>query len=80
MDFISLASLVEPINIMTVAFVTIASGTIGLFSRYKIFLLFSIGGYLTLIAVFQDYTGIVVSLIGVIIFSLWYATIGGLNK
>ena len=77
MDFNLIANLVEPINIMTVSFVTIASGTIGLFSRYKIFLLFSIGGYLTLIVEFQNYTGIVVSLIGAIIFNLWFATLGG---
>jgi hypothetical protein len=69
--------LTEPINIMTLALVTVSAGTIGLLSKYKIFLIFSIGGYITLIQIFKDYEGLVVGLIGVIIFNLWYATLGG---
>ena len=81
MEYIILNSLVatpfDPQIVLTIALVTMASGLVGLFSPYKIFLLFSIGGYITLIVEFQDYPAIVISLIGVIIFNLWYSTIGG---
>ena len=66
----------EPTIILTIALVTLTSGIIGLLSPYKIFLLFSIGGYITLIVEFQDYPALVICLIGVIIFNLWYATLG----
>ena len=67
----------EPTIILTIALVTMTAGLVGLLTPYKIFLLLSIGGWITLIAEFQDYPGIVVSIIGVIIFNLWFSTLGG---
>lgn len=62
--------------LFTIAFITLCIGVIGLVTKYKIFLIFSIGGIVTLIPEFVDYPAIVISLIGVIIFNLWFATIG----
>jgi len=81
MDIIMLsATLAEPLNILTVGLITISAGLLGLLSKYKIFLLLSIGGYVTLIVQFQDYPALVIALIGVIIFNMWYATVGGVTK
>jgi hypothetical protein len=65
--------------LLVIALITMLFIAIGLLTQYKIYLLFSIGGLIAMIAEFQDFTGIVIALVGVIIFNLWYATLGGLQ-
>lgn len=49
---------------------------IGILTKYKIFLIFSIGVLAVLLVQFSDHVGIVITIIGLIIFNLWYATVG----
>ena len=70
--------------LFTIIIFTLTLQTLGLITKYKIFLLFSIGGYIGLIVEFSSMTtgsptALVITSIGLIIFNLWYATLGGNN-
>ena len=62
--------------LLVVAVITLVLNFLGITSKYKILLLFAVGGYIAMIVEFQAYPSMVIVFIGLIIFNLWYATIG----
>ena len=66
----------QAIEILALVIATGLLLVIGLTTKYKIFLILAIGGLIEFIVIWADYPALVVSMIGLIIFCLWYATIG----
>ena len=65
--------------LFSLVFMAIGFTVIGLLTKYKIFSLFSAGVFLVLIVELKDYTALVIVFVGLIIYQLWYATLGGGN-
>lgn len=78
-DIMMLAPVVPFEDSTEILALVIATGLlmcIGIFSKYRIFLIFAVGGLIEFIVIWSEYTALVIVLIGMIIWSLWFATIG----
>jgi len=67
---------VDSTIVLAVLLLTVTFMLIGLLTKYKIYLMASVGGLITLMLEFREHTPIVIAIIGVIIFNLYHATIG----
>ena len=67
---------IDGMVIMAFVIFTLALTYIGLTSKYKVFLLFAIGGNLVLMEFFREFPALVITLVGLTIFDLWFATLG----
>ena len=83
MEYIILNSLalhttpeIDGMVIMAFVLFTLALTFLGVFSKYKIFLMFAIGGNLALMEFFREIPALIVTLIGLSLFDLWFATLG----
>ena len=62
--------------LFAIIFLALAFAIMGMVTEYKIFNLFSAGVFLVLIIELQDYTALVIVFIGLIMYQIWYATLG----
>jgi len=62
--------------VFSMLILTLTFMILGLFTKYKVFLMLSVGGFITLLLEFREHTPIVIAIIGVIIINLYTATIG----
>lgn len=62
--------------IFAIIFLALVFAIIGILTEYKIFNLFSSGVFLVLIIELQTYTALVIVFIGLIMYQIWYATLG----
>lgn len=67
---------IDGMVIMSFVIFTLVLTSIGLLTKYKVFLLFAIGGNLALIEFFREIPALIVVLIGMSIFNIWFATMG----
>lgn len=67
---------IDGMVIMAFVLFTLALTFLGVFSKYKIFLMFAIGGNLALMEFFREIPALIVTLIGLSLFDLWFATLG----
>ena len=62
-------------SVFIIAIITLTFQVLG-FGKYKIFLMFSVFGYVTLLVEYSSNTAMVIMFAGLILFNSWYATIG----
>jgi len=67
---------IDGMVIMAFVVFTLALLYLGLTTKYKVFLIFSIGGNIALMEFFREIPALILTLVGLTIFELWYATLG----
>ena len=66
----------QAIEIMALMFATGLLLVLGVATKYKIFLILAVGGLIEFIIIWASYPALVITIVGLIIWCLWYATIG----